>query len=260
MKDVLADTAAAHQLAVEQVIQAMHMRLHEPPALETLAAIAGLSPFHFSRVFRQVTGIPPGEFLAALRLDAARRLLLTTTLDVTAICYEIGYSSPGSFTTRFTARFGLAPRTLRQLATRFVPPALEREQGGPTALLPLSPADGCLSGQISAPDPALRLIFVGLFPRPIPQQRPLACTRLAAPGPYRIAAVPDGTYHLLVAALPWSSDPQTFLLPGQDLLVGRSAGALTRQHGRWYGMTDVALRPPRLTDPPLLVFLPALLS
>ena len=68
-------TLAAQTQAVERAIQFMHTHLHELLTLEDLAAVAYLSPFHFTRVFGRLIGIPPGEFLSALRFQAARRCL-----------------------------------------------------------------------------------------------------------------------------------------------------------------------------------------
>src|SRR5579871_1693646 len=95
-------TLAGHMQAVERAIQVMHSHMQEELGLEDLAAVAYLSPSRFKHVFRHLVGIPPGEFLSSLRLQAARRLLLTTTLSVTDICFEVGYNSMGSFTSRFT--------------------------------------------------------------------------------------------------------------------------------------------------------------
>src|SRR6266849_7733545 len=94
--------ALSQQHAVERVILAMRDHLNEPLTLQDMADIAYLSRNHFHRVFHRIIGIPPGEFLTALRLDAAKRLLLTTSMRVTDICFEVGYSSLGSFTTSFT--------------------------------------------------------------------------------------------------------------------------------------------------------------
>src|SRR2546425_11545524 len=115
------DTLAAHTQAARCAIQAMHTHLHEVLTLEDLASVACLSPSHFTRVFRRLLGIPPVEFLSALRFQAARRLLVTTSLSVTDICFEVGYTSMGSFTSRFTQRVGLSPRLLRQRAHAFEP-------------------------------------------------------------------------------------------------------------------------------------------
>ena len=57
------NTALLHQMAIERVILVMRERLHEPLSLEDMADIAHLSPYHFSRVFHRLIGVPPGEFL-----------------------------------------------------------------------------------------------------------------------------------------------------------------------------------------------------
>ena len=56
-------TLAVHTRAVENAIHTMHTHLHEVLTIEDLASVAYLSPFHFTRVFRHLIGIPPGEFL-----------------------------------------------------------------------------------------------------------------------------------------------------------------------------------------------------
>jgi AraC family transcriptional regulator len=125
-------TLATHKQAVERAIQVMHTLMHEVLTLEDLASVAYLSPSRFKHVFRHLIGIPPGEFLSALRLQAARHLLLTTPLSVTDICFEVGYSSMGSFTSRFTHLVGLSPRLLRQRAYAFEPPPAEPAERSPT--------------------------------------------------------------------------------------------------------------------------------
>src|SRR5260370_38403100 len=109
-------TLVAQTQAVERAIQAMHTHLHELLTLEDLAAVACLSPWHFTRVFDRLIGIPPGDFLSALRFHAARRLLLTTPLSVPEICFEEGYTSIGAFPSRSTSRLGMSLRRCRQRA------------------------------------------------------------------------------------------------------------------------------------------------
>src|SRR5258706_14962021 len=135
-------TLAAQTQAVERALQTMHTHLHELLTLEDLASVAYLSPSHFHRVFHRLIGIPPAEFLSALRFQAARRLLVTTSLSVTDICFEVGYSSPGSFTSRFTHLVGLSPRLLRQRAHAFEPLPAEPAARCPTpsACIPMKHA------------------------------------------------------------------------------------------------------------------------
>jgi AraC family transcriptional regulator len=250
-------TLAAQTQTVERVIQVMHTHLHELLTLEDLASVAYLSPSHFTRVFHRLIGIPPGEFLSALRFQAARRLLVTTSLSVTDICFEVGYTSIGSFTSRFTHLVGLPPRLLRQRAHAFEPLA-----GEPVELCPTTPScmpmKNALLGRISAPATFRGTIYVGLFTSPIPQGRPVRCTRLSSPGWYLLNDVPDGVYHLRAAAFPVATDLYSSLLPGEKMLLGNNASALVLRHGHVAGDPDLVLHPPRLTDPPLVMGLPLL--
>ncbi|HET9919181.1 MAG TPA: helix-turn-helix transcriptional regulator [Ktedonobacteraceae bacterium] len=243
--------------AVERAIQTMHTHLHEALTLEDLASVAYLSPSHFHRVFRRLIGIPPGEFLSALRLQMARQLLVTTSLNVTDICFEVGYNSLGSFTSRFTQLVGLPPRQLRQRAYTFEPSPVEQAEHAspiPSYLL----KKHVLSGYISAPATFLGKIYVGLFPGPIPQGAPVRCTSLSAPGFYLLQDVPDGVYHLRAAAFPIAANLYSSLLPGEKLLLGNNASPLVIRQGQVSGDPDLVLHPPRLTDPPLVMGLPLL--
>jgi len=250
-------TLAAQTQAIERAIQAMHTHLYEVLTLDDLASVAYLSPSHFHRVFCRLIGIAPGEFLAALRFQAARRLLLTTSLSVTEICFEVGYTSIGSFTSRFTHLVGLSPRLLRQRAQTFEPPAAE-----PTGLCPTMPSgiprNSTLLGRISAPATFRGTIYVGLFPGPIPQGRPVRCTKISSPGWYWLHDVPDGVYHLRAAAFPVAAGLHSSLLPGEKMLLGHNASPLVIRHGHVAGDPDLVLHPPQLTDPPLVMGLPLL--
>ncbi len=250
-------TLAAHTQAIEHSIQVMHTHLHELLTLEDLASVACLSPYHFNRVFRRLIGIPPVEFLSALRFQAARRLLLTTSLSVTDICFEVGYTSTGSFTSRFTQLVGLSPRLLRQRAYAFEPLPVAHIELSPTtsSYIPMKHA---LLGRIIAPTTFRGTIYVGLFSSPIPQGAPVRCTRLSSPGLYLLNGIADGVYHLRAAAFPVASDLQSSLLPGEKMLLGNNASPLVIRHGHVSGNPDLVLHPPQLTDPPLVMGLPLL--
>jgi len=244
-----------HLAAIERVIETMRAHLCEPLLLEDMADVACLSPYYFSRVFHQIISIPPGEFLSTLRLDMAKRLLLTTSLSVTDICFEVGYVGLGSFTTRFTQMVGLPPRHLRHVARNTtLPPFVELCDTRMISPL-MFPYVGGVSGRILTTSPFSGLIFAGLFPKAIPQGRPVRCTLLSTPGPYHIDLVPDGRYFLLVAALPISENPYTYLMPQNDVLVGIH-GPIIVHNGKAQNTVDIILRPPRLTDPPIISALP----
>ena len=78
-----------------------------------LAAAAGLSPAHFSRVFKRTFGESPHQYLLTRRMERAAALLRTTDWSVTRICFAVGSQSVGSFTTSFRRMFGRTPLAYR---------------------------------------------------------------------------------------------------------------------------------------------------
>ncbi len=73
----------------------------EPLDLEAIAQTAGYSRFHFIRAFRDAYGQTPRDYLSARRVERARELLRNADLTVTEVCLLVGFSSLGSFSTRF---------------------------------------------------------------------------------------------------------------------------------------------------------------
>ncbi len=90
-------------------------RSAEALALDEVARVAGLSPFHLLRVFRQAIGVTPHQYLMRMRLMHALRLLRDTTLAVTDIAYESGWADLSNFNKAFRREFGCSPRSLRRL-------------------------------------------------------------------------------------------------------------------------------------------------
>ena len=87
-------------------------------SLDEVAAHGGLSPFHFHRRFTQAFGETPHEFLTRLRIDRAKKLLLAGNDTVTGICFDVGYESLGSFSSRFRSLTGLSPTQFRDESRR----------------------------------------------------------------------------------------------------------------------------------------------
>ncbi len=268
-----AETASAHPEAVLRAIGLMRSHTAEALTLNDLADAAYSSPYHFLRTFSRATGLSPGRFLGALRLKAAVRLLLTTDMPVTEVCFASGYSSLGTFTRRFTEVIGVPPGRLRQGVVR---PEIDRRLPAGLPPLALAAAAGAtvrgqlLPGELAGDEPAAaatnraiepRLLFVGLFTARYPQGAPVACALLRAPGPFALRHVPDGVYHLLAAAVASPSALwQSFLGDHPDLLAGSLKTPVVVSGGAVSGPTQLTLRRPRPTDPPLLTCLPLLLS
>jgi AraC-like DNA-binding protein len=98
---------------VRRAVELMHTHMGRELPLEELAAAAYLSPFHFARLFKKVTGASPHAYLAALRIERAKSHLATTDLSVTGIATRVGYSSSSHFTKAFRQATGLTPRAFR---------------------------------------------------------------------------------------------------------------------------------------------------
>ena len=77
--------------------------------LDALAAAAGVSKFHFLRCFSVTYGKTPAQYLTERRIERAQDLLRSTNLTVTEVCGLVGYSSLGSFSSRFTQLVGVSP-------------------------------------------------------------------------------------------------------------------------------------------------------
>lgn len=85
-----------------------------PINLPDISAQANLSPYHFLRVHKLAYGETPHEFLTRLRIDRAKTLLARGSHNVTEACFEVGFSSLGSFSALFNQRVGLSPSEYRR--------------------------------------------------------------------------------------------------------------------------------------------------
>lgn len=144
---------------------------HSTLTVRDLADHVGYSPFHFARLFRARTGISPGQFLTALRIDSAKRLLLDDDDAVIDVASAVGFDSLSSFSRRFRSVVGVTPGQLRRLAHDIAdrPPR-------PFALCPPTAASVRLDLELPAGfsprgDASL---WIGWYPQPAPLGLPAA--------------------------------------------------------------------------------------
>ena len=81
--------------------------------VDRLAGMAALSPFHFIRSFRTLTGMTPHQYVRSKRIARAQELLVTTPIPVTEICDAVGFQSLGSFSSTFRRLTGESPGAYR---------------------------------------------------------------------------------------------------------------------------------------------------
>jgi AraC-like DNA-binding protein len=98
---------------VHDAMDRIERACREALPLKELARSAGLSPFHFLRVFRSVAGTTPHQYLIGARLRLAMRMLLDTKLPVTRIAYDVGFQDLSNFVNTFHRVVGRSPRAYR---------------------------------------------------------------------------------------------------------------------------------------------------
>ena len=94
---------------VERALLILATRLDDPPSLEELAAAACVSPFHFHRIWRAMTGETVGQTVARLRVSMAQQRLEEGGTSVTDVAMEGGFATPQSFTRAFRRVTGVTP-------------------------------------------------------------------------------------------------------------------------------------------------------
>jgi AraC-like DNA-binding protein len=223
--------------AVERVIRAMQNNLGEPITIDDMARTAMFSKFHFSRMFQRVTGISPGRFLSALRLQEAKRLLLTSSLTVADISHLVGYNSIGTFSSRFRTSVGISPTAYRQFEG-YVPPLAEYHPSGWHRHGDVTE----VRGQVHQPA-ATGHIVIGLFGDRIAQGTPVRHTTLSSAGEFVLHDVPEGTWYLLA---------QSVALGLGEVHVA-ALGPITVTTGVPVQPVDLWLRPRQIFDPPALL-------
>ena len=105
--------AATPSARIAEVVCYVERHYAEPCSLRCLAGMAGLSRFHFLRLFRAATGVSPHQYIIALRLRAAADRLRSSADPVTSIALDVGFNDLSHFNLLFRRSFGVAPRQWR---------------------------------------------------------------------------------------------------------------------------------------------------
>lgn len=107
-------TQKTYHERIERVVEFLGDQVDNNPSLETLAGVAAISPYHFHRVYRAVTGETPSGTLRRLRLARACSLLKDAGNTVTQIAFDVGYDSSQSFSKAFRSGTGFSPTEIRK--------------------------------------------------------------------------------------------------------------------------------------------------
>jgi transcriptional regulator GlxA family with amidase domain len=134
---VTSSPVAAHlrDLArLRRVRDRMDREYAQPLDVEALARGVNMSAGHLSREFRRAYGESPYAYLMTRRIERAMALLRRGDLSVTEVCFAVGCSSLGTFSTRFTELVGVPPSVYRRDAARAtaeMPPCVAKEVNRP---------------------------------------------------------------------------------------------------------------------------------
>lgn len=113
---------------IRRSVELMHAQLDQDLTLKALAAASYLSPFHFARLFKKLTGASPHNYLAGIRATRAQLLLAETDLSVAEVGARVGYLSSSHFTKAFRTATGATPREFRKgLVSRNSDGAMRRQ-------------------------------------------------------------------------------------------------------------------------------------
>ena len=82
-------------------------------SLDRIADAAGLSKYYLERVFKKATGLPPHTYVLMLRIEAAKKLLASSSMPIAEIAMELGFSDQSHFTNAFKRRTGFTPQAYR---------------------------------------------------------------------------------------------------------------------------------------------------
>src|SRR5262245_30056564 len=107
---------AQHHGRPTRVLRYMAAHSAAPHKLTGLASMACMSPYHFLRTFRAVTGVTPHQWLLRARLREAAERLANTSAPVTNVALDVGFDDLSNFTRSFRAEFGASPREYRLAA------------------------------------------------------------------------------------------------------------------------------------------------
>ena len=128
MMTALGTSADGHALPgcrLRRVTEYIQQNLNRELTLVELAALVYMSPYHFARLFKCSTGVPPHRFVVRQRIAHARACLATRELSIAEISLRVGFRTPSHFATVFRRALGITPGAYRTAALRDDRPSRE---------------------------------------------------------------------------------------------------------------------------------------
>lgn len=108
------DKSSVSYSALHKVLMYIHHHFRDDPSLEEAACVAGLNQGYFSTVFHQFTGKTYKKYLTELKMNYAKKLLLSGNLSVAEVCFNSGYNTLSHFLREFKKFYGITPAEMRK--------------------------------------------------------------------------------------------------------------------------------------------------
>jgi AraC-like DNA-binding protein len=227
---------------IRQAVELMYRKYGEQLILDEMANAAFMSKFHFIRAFRDLIGVTPCRFLGAIRIQESKRLLRTTSMNVSDVAVRVGYCSTGSFTRHFSNSVECSPIQYRNkmIGCRFAPSQAAETSG--------YDGGGAISGQLLAAT-SVTGFRIGVFGTPIAEGRPAALVTADDSGVFTCGPIRPGVWYVhAIGRDPWADASVSGSLAAP--MVGRSAALTIRAAGRVD--TEIDVHPSGWNDPPML--------
>ena len=94
---------------IQKISNYCYRNLNKVVTVEELAEYCGYSRWHFSKIFHEIQGIPPSEFIMDIKLNPALQILQHEPLSIKELAFRCGFNDQGYFTRRFRQKFGVPP-------------------------------------------------------------------------------------------------------------------------------------------------------
>lgn len=112
--------ASAGKDEIERLLAKINADISNPPSVQEMAKLSGLSQYHFIRVFNNIVGMTPKQYIITVRMNRAKYLLNTTDIDIRDIAKMVGYASESAFCTGFKNALETTPGEYRSISRQMV--------------------------------------------------------------------------------------------------------------------------------------------
>ncbi len=106
-------TGGLPKYKLQQVIDYINQHLDQNLTLQAIATTVQLSPYHFSRLFKQSTGLAPHQYVIQCRVERAKQLLVQGELTIAEVAYRVGFANQSHLNRHFKRLLGVTPKAVR---------------------------------------------------------------------------------------------------------------------------------------------------